>query len=241
MNAMQAQPRAFRLARRALPSAAILASMVVLGCGLLTTDPSRVFVSITLDYPGQAYQGYLTVGDQDTVRATAGIITWPAKEVCDSATEPRCFTYSSSAPSVATVDAEGVVRTLRTGTTILRAAAKGAESIALRLAVVPRAAALQASPDAISATVGDTITVTITATDAVGALVDGVLFNLMPDTTYWAVTSPPAGNEWARATPVSLRLRANLVGSVRLTATALNERAARRLVSPAVGVRVVSP
>ena len=219
----------------------MLASFVVSGCGLLTSDPSRVSVAITLEHPGQAYAGFLTVGDQDTLRATAGIITWPAEQVCDSATEPRCFTYKSSDPSVATVDADGVVRTLRSGTTQLRAAARGALSLPLGLTVVPRAAALRASPAAVAATVGDSITVTFTATDAAGAPVNGVIFTLMPDSTFWAVTSPPAGNEWARTTPVSLRFRANLAGRVRLTATALNEHAAGRLVSPTVDVRVAAP
>jgi hypothetical protein len=207
----------------------------VQGCDLVRNIPGPretvEGVGITLGFPGYISDAFLTVGDQDTVRAQAYTAGWPSHTKYDSSNEPRRFTYSSSNPSVASVNLDGVVVTLSPGTTILRASAEGITSPPLELAVEPPANTLVAEPDSIGASVGQTLAISISAADAKGQSVAGVVFNVGVDTTYWAVTSIPAEGTWKLKTPVVLHLTARLPGRVRVIATVLNERPQARFVA----------
>jgi uncharacterized protein YjdB len=186
-------------------------------------------VGITLGFPGYVSDAFLTVGDQDTIRAQAYTGVWPSNTKYDSSNEPRRFTYSSSKPSVASVNLDGVIAALSPGTTILQASADGVVSPPLALAVAPPASVLRAEPDSIATHLGQTFAISVVAADEKGQSVPGVLFNVGVDTTYWAVTSIPVEGTWKLATPAVLHLTAKLVGRVRITATTLNERSRARL------------
>ena len=218
---------------------AVLSVLVVAACGWdgaagPTSGPRRApsdavgTVGISLGFSGSTFDGFLTVGDRDTILAQAYLRRPPFSAKFDSAREPSRFTYRSSDPQVATVGEDGVVVTGRPGTTILSATSEGIESHPLTLTVAPRARELRAMPEEIHATVGDTLALSITALDDSGAEVAGVVFHLSPDTTVWAVVSPPEG-DWRMKTPRILHMRATRVGTVRLTAYSRNERATARL------------
>ncbi|NUO64671.1 MAG: hypothetical protein HOQ11_01560 [Gemmatimonadaceae bacterium] len=130
---------------------------------------------------------------------------------------------------MATLSATGVLQTRGVGSTILTASFEGMSSQPLRLTVAPPAVELRASPDTIDTAVGDTIALTITALDAAGESVRGVVFRVSPDTSYWAVTSEPREGSWRLETPLVLRMRANRAGRVRLTAYSENDVVERRM------------
>jgi len=181
-------------------------------------------VGITLSFAGYESDAFLTVGDKDTIRAQAYTGGWPSGTKYDSNNDPRRFTYSSSHPDVASVNVDGVVETHSSGTTSLFVSVDGVTSPPLLLSVSPPAKSLVAEPESVTAVVGDRFTISVKAIDESGASVNGVVFNLGPDTTYWAVTSIPDEGSWKLRTPAVLHLTARLAGRVHLLATALNER-----------------
>jgi len=188
--------------------------------------------------------GYLMVGDLDTVRAQASINAWaplvPPIVKFDSDTAPQRFQYSSSSPSVAWVDRRGVVTASNPGITTLRASCEGVTSNQLVLTVSPKAARLVARPERISAKVGDTLTITVTALDANGSSVVGVPFTVRVDATWWAVVSPPR-ESWTLTTPVVLHSIARMAGRVRLLTVSMHERATDALQARPVSVVVHAP
>jgi len=197
-------------------------------------------VGITLGFPGYVSDAFLTVGDQDTVRAQAYTGGWPSHTKYDSDSDPRRFNYTSSNPSVASVSLEGVVHAVAPGSTILRVTIDGVSSPPLQLAVEPPASSLVAEPDSITTVVGQTVSISINASDANSQPVTGVIFNVGLDTTYWAVTTVPAEGTWKLKTPAVLHLTARLAGRVRVIATVQNERASARLAA-SVPIRVSAP
>jgi len=202
-------------------------------------------VGITLGWPGIAVTGYLMVGDLDTVRAQAwinGSAPFVAPIVkYDSDTAPQRFQYSSSASSVAQIDPRGVVTAASTGVANLHASSEGVVSNSLILTVWPRATRLLATPEEVSAAVGDTLTVTVTAVDENGTKVSGVPFTIGPDTTWWAVVSPPREGDWNLRTPVVLHPTAKMAGRVRLLAVAMHERATGALRANPVSISIHAP
>jgi hypothetical protein len=195
-------------------------------------------VGITLGFPGSVSDAFLTRGDRDTVRALAFTGGWPSYAKYDSEREPRRFAYRSGNPAVATVDADGVVTAVGVGTAFLSATCEGVESGLLALTIAPPARELRATPAALEVAVGDTLTVTVTAVDERGAGVAGVVFNVAPDTSYWAVVAPPIEGSWRLETPRTLRLLAKTEGRVRLRAYSQNERPDRRLEATPVAITV---
>ena len=198
-------------------------------------------VGITLGFPGYVSDAFLTLGALDTVRAQAYTGGWPSYTKYDSERAPGRFTYSSSVPGVATVTADGIVTAVGRGTTLLRATCDGVASPPMALTVSPPARELRVTPEALDAAVGDTLVVTVTAADDRGAGVSGVVFNVAPDTTYWAVVAPPVEGSWRLETPRTLRLRAKAVGRVRLRAYSLNERPGARMEAAPVAITVRAP
>ena len=221
------------------PSLGAMAVATLLGCTLPSENEDSVRgVGITLGASSSVSDAFLTLGDVDTIRAQSFALGLPPRVICDSESSPQCFSYSSSDTAVASVDAHGIVVTRGIGNTYLRATSDGMTSMALRLAVSPPAAHLIAAPDSIDAALGDTIAVTIVATDDHGLNVRGIVFDIGPDTTYWAVTTPPAEGDWRLETPIVLHLRATQIGSVRLTARSQNDRPSARMATDPVPVRV---
>jgi hypothetical protein len=90
---------------------------------------------------------------------------------------------------------------------------------------------LVAKPDSIAASVGQTLAISISAADAQGQSVAGLVFNVGVDTAYWAVTSIPAEGTWKLKTPVVLHLTARIPGRVRVVATVQNERPPARFLA----------
>jgi len=205
--------------------------MVLCGCNWSgATDSGEHIAGI---YLGIGYSGYtgdvfLTLGDRDSLQAQAFSGGWPSHTIYDSSIEPRRFSYSSTNPAVATVDAVGHVTTLSVGETALTSSVAGMTSEIIRLSVSPPAAAFVAEPTVVSAHVGDTFTVSIRALDASGQSVPDVIFNVGVDTTYWAITSEPLEGVFKLHTPLVLHLKAKLAGRVRLEARVQNQRAESR-------------
>jgi hypothetical protein len=191
--------------------------------------------------PNGAQLVFLDVGDVDTVRARAYVGGWPSIVKYDSDTVPELFQYSSSAPQVAQIDRRGVVTAISPGATILHASVEGVQSAPLPLTISLPAARLLAEPTAISARVGDTLTITVTAVDGSGRAVTGVPFSIFPDTTWWAVVSPPVEGAWNLRTPLVLHPRAKMSGSVKLLAVSLHEPSAESLRAIPVAVAVRAP
>jgi hypothetical protein len=185
--------------------------------------------------------GFLTLGDRDTVHAVASINGWPPLVKYDSHTAPERFQFSSSVPGVAQIDSKGVITAVSGGVTTLHASSEGVVSNPLVLTVSPRAARLVATPEAMSAAVGDTLAITITAVDDSDIAVAGVAFTIMPDTTWWAVVSPPREGDWNLRTPAVLHPTAKMVGRVHLLAVSMHERAADALKAEPVSIVIHVP
>lgn len=195
-------------------------------------------VGITLGFAGYASDAFLTVGDKDTIRAQAYTGGWPSGTKYDSNNDPRRFTYSSSDPAVASVNVDGVVETHSSGTTSLFASVDGITSPPLLLSVSPPATSLVAEPESVTVIVGDKFTISVKAIDTSGAPVNGVVFSVGLDTTFWAVTTIPDEGSWKLRTPALLHLTARLAGRVHILVTAQNERPdARFTTSVPVSVR----
>jgi hypothetical protein len=224
----------FRL-RQAIPSLALIA--VLPTCFKDINSPVDD-VGISLGMRGVTEIGFLMLGDRDTVRAMAWISGWPPIVKFDSDTAPERFQYSSSAPSVAQVDTRGVVTAANAGVTTLHASSEGVVSNPLILTVWPRAARLLVKPEAISAAVGDTLTVTVSAVDERGTEVPGVPFTIRPDTTWWAIVSPPREGNWNLRTPLVLHPTAKMAGRVRLLPVAMHERATGALRANPVSIYI---
>lgn len=184
---------------------------------------------------------FLTLGDLDTLRAMASISGWPPIVKYDSHTAPERFQFSSSAPGVARVDSKGIITAVSDGVTTLHASSEGVMSNPIVLTVSPRAARLLANPEAISAAVGDTLTITVSAVDDSDIAVAGVPFTIMPDTTWWAVVGPPREGDWNLRTPAVLHPTAKMVGRVRLLPVSMHDRAAGALKANPVSIVIHSP
>ena len=202
-------------------------------------DPVGV-VYISLDGIAYRSHAFLTVGDCDTVFAQASTNRWPWHTKYSSVIEPWRFEFSSSNPSVASVNAMGIVTALAVGATDLIVSADGVRSEPIRLSVSPPAESLTAEPARREARPGDTFAISIRALDARGQSVPDVIFNVGLDTTYWAVTTVPNEGTWMLHTPALLHLRARMVGRVRIIATVQHERRDLRF-QAAVAVEVVQP
>jgi len=224
--------------RQTIPSLALIA--VLPTCFKDINSPVDD-VGISLGMRGVTEMGFLMLGDRDTVRAMAWISGWPPIVKFDSDTAPERFQYSSSAPSVAQVDTRGVVRAASAGVTTLHASSEGVVSNPLILTVWPRATRLLATPEQVSAAVGDTLMVTVTAVDESGTEVSGVPFTIRPDTTWWAIVSPPREGSWNLRTPVVLHPTAKMAGRVRLLPVAMHERATGALRANPVSISIHAP
>ena len=152
--------------------------------------------------------------------------------------EPERFTFHSSDPAVAIVSPTGVLRTVGIGTTVLKVTYQNVDSPPMRLSVSPPPFELRASPEAISATTGDSIALTTTPLDDAGKSVARVVFRISPDTLYWAVTSQPREGDWRVETPRVLHMRGSRAGVVHLTAYSENDRSERRMQTRAVAITV---
>ena len=198
-------------------------------------------VGITVGLPGHTYDAVLTVGELDTIRAQAYSGGWPSRVMHDSEGSPRRFQYFSSDPAVASIDADGILSLETVGTTILTASAGGKTSLPLTLRVVPAASDLRVTPAALDAAVGDTVAITVTAHDAAGAEVAGVLYHVSTDATHWAITSPPIPGSAHPRTPSMVRFRANAPGTARVTVYTWNDRPTARLSAGPVTIQVRAP
>ena len=230
-----------RLARRTFPLVLLVGQScdsTLLSFG--SPDDPVAAVGIALGFPGYLSNAVLTVGDQDTIRAQAYTGEWPSYTKYDSNREARRFTYTSSDSSVASVTIDGVIHGLAPGVTILHASVDGITSPPMELGVSPPANSFIAEPDSVDAILAETIAISISAADANGQSVAGVIFDVSVDTTYWAVTTIPAEGTWKLKTPVVLHLTARLAGRVRLIATATNERASMRFAA-SVPISVAKP
>jgi Bacterial Ig-like domain (group 2) len=217
----------------------VLALLIALpGCSDINGPVQAVMVELS---PGGAQVGFLTIGDIDTVHAQAGVAGWPAKIKYDSDTAPQLFEYSSSNPQVARVDRRGVITAVSQGVTTLHASIEGVQSFPLSLTVSPAAAQLLAEPGAISAAVGDTLTITVSAVDGNGQAVVGVPFNIFIDTPFWAVVSPPFEGYSNFRTPMTLHFTAKTEGTVRLMTGSLHERLAESLRAVPISIAVRAP
>jgi hypothetical protein len=228
------RPAAWRLALL-LAAEGLVAS----SCDWPPAPAKQVAVIATVGSQGSISDAFLPLGDVDTIwaQASTGVPLLP-ELLCDSRNTPSCFTFSSSDPTVATIDADGVLRARGLGSAYLVARYQNVQSNTIHLTVSPAAIALRAVPDSFDVAVGDSLAIAITALDSNGVTVAGVVFDVGPDTNYWAITSPPREGDWRLETPLVLHLRATLAGSVRLTAWSQNERPAARLSTEPVLVRV---
>jgi hypothetical protein len=227
----------FRISR-ALLSLALIVTLPT--CSKDINSPVDT-VEMSLGLRGVVLMGFLTLGDRDTVRALASISGWPPIVKYDSDTAPERFHYSSSMPAVAEIDAKGVLTAASPGVTTLHASSEGVASNPLVLTVSPRAARLIAQPGEISAALGDTLTIAVSAVDETGIAVVGIPFRIGPDTTWWAVVSPPREGDWNLRTPIVLHPTAKMVGRVRLLPASMHERAAGVLKANPVSVVIHAP
>lgn len=198
-------------------------------------------IGITVGPAGHSYDAALTVGETDTIRALAWSDGWPSRVMHDSELSPRRFQYFSSDPSVASIDADGILNLETVGTTTLTASSGGKTSPPLTLRVVPAASELRVAPVALDAAVGDTVAITVTSHDAAGAEVDGVLFYISTDATHWMITSPPIPDAGYLRTPSVVRFRANVPGTARVTVYTWNDRPTARLSAGPVTIQVRAP
>lgn len=91
------------------------------------------------------------------------------------------FSWSSSAPTVATIDSNGVAVGKSAGTTKITATADNITSTAVSLTVLPNVASVELSPLSQSIRVGEKQQFTATAKDASGNTIEGAVIN-------WAVS-----------------------------------------------------
>jgi Bacterial Ig-like domain (group 2) len=207
------------------PFVAMLAVGALLAVGCHSNEVQAV--GITFSFPGHQSDGFLSVGDRDTIRAQAYTKGYPSKLKYDSHLQPRRFGYRSENPAVATVDADGIVVANRTGTATIFASVEGVTSPPLTLHVSPVASELLATPSALTINVGDTATITVTALDAAGSHVQGPLFAVTTDTTWWTTVSPL---DWGRMqTPGIVRFVAKGAGTARVRAYLMHERLTRQV------------
>lgn len=206
----------------------------------LSEGRSRIAgVFIGIGYNSFTSDVFLTLGVADSIQAQAFSGGWPRRTIYDSSIEPRRFTFRSSNPAVATVDATGHVATLSVGETRLTASVGEITSEAIRLSVSPPASALLVEPASVETRVGENFTVSVKALDAAGQSLHGVVFNVGLDTTWWALTSMPSEGTWKLHTPLTLHFQAKLPGRVKLITTVQNESPAARF--EAVTPVVVAP
>jgi len=195
----------------------------------LSEGQSRIAgVFIGIGYNSYSSDVFLTLGVPDSIQAQAFSGGWPRRTIYDTSVDPRRFTFASSNPAVATVDATGHVATLSVGETRLTASVGGFTSEPIRLSVSPPASALLVEPASVETRVGDNFTVSVKALDATGQSVHGVVFNVGLDTTWWALTSMPSEGTWKLRTPLTLHFQAKLPGRVKLITTVQNESPAAR-------------
>src|SRR5918992_1020720 len=169
----------------------------------------------------------LAVGcDSNEVEAVGITFSVPGHKY-DSHLQPRRFGYRSENPAVATVDADGIVVANRTGTATIFASVEGVTSPPLTLHVSPVASELLATPSELTINVGDTAKIMVTALDAAGSNVQGPLFAVTTDTTWWTTVSPL---EWGRMqTPGIVRFVAKSAGTGRVRAYLMHERLTRQV------------
>lgn len=156
---------AFRLAPRLL---AMVTLTVLFGCGgggssdsSGGTAPKNSAASVTVSPPSAA----LSIGGTaqltaTTLNASGAVITG------------RTITWSSSAPTVATVTAGGTVTALAAGTTVINAVADGQVGSAVVTVTAP-VATVTVAPASATIAVGATTTLTATARDASGGTLTG--------------------------------------------------------------------
>ena len=132
-----------------------------------TADGKSASVSVTVSpLPVQAIvvspsPAQLTVGQSVTLGVQ---ITDASGKIVD-----RAKTFSSDAPSIATVDAQGVVRGVAPGTTTIRVSSEG--RVGTTTVIVSRVpvASVSVSPSTASVVAGRTVTLSATVRDASGA------------------------------------------------------------------------
>jgi alpha-amylase len=148
----------------------------------------------------------VTIAVSDTVTAAdASRLTLEATSLGKPVTTPRAE-WTSSNPSVATVDSTGNVRAIAFGTATITARVNGAKATTT-VTVTQRVAAVKLSPSSLLGLVGDTITVTASAVDVAGVLVPGTAYAFSSlDATTTSVTR--TGNRTARV----LLLKAGAIG-----------------------------
>jgi hypothetical protein len=211
---------------------------VLTGCPDINSPVDDVSIGFT---PAERTLGFLSVGDSETVHAQATIRGWPPIVKYDSRTAPTEFRYFSTDAVVAQIDRNGVIHAISPGTTDLVAAAEGVKSRPVTLTVSQPAAKLLAEPAVVSAVVADLVTISVTAEDVHGGPVTGIPFTIGPDTTWWAVVSPPEEGSWNLRTPAVIHMRAKMAGRVNLLATTLHDRSAESLAALPVSVRIRNP
>ncbi len=86
------------------------------------------------------------------------------------------FTWSSSAPNIATIDTSGVATGLDVGETKITATSEGVTSSPVTLTVTPVVASVSISPASGSIKVGETLQFTATAKDSKGNTISGAIF-----------------------------------------------------------------
>ena len=88
----------------------------------------------------------------------------------------RDVTWTSGAPSIASVDGNGSVSGLSAGTATITATAEGVSGSAMVTVLPPRVATIEVAPTNVSILPGDTLRLTATARDAQGAVLTGPAF-----------------------------------------------------------------
>jgi hypothetical protein len=227
---------------RPLEKLSLVALAIVASCTVPPEPAPTIIVDANVGRKEYVPDAFLTLGDVDTLFAQASIYRpWNPQLLCDSETNPACFTFTSSDESVATVSPNGVITTRSAGKTLLRATYKDLVSGPVTLSVFPRATQLRVSPETIDAAIGDSLIISVTAVDGSGASVAGVLFRIDPTPSEWVVTTVPREGIWRLETPAVLHVLANQAGTVRLTTRTLDEHPESQLVSAPVVVTVRSP
>jgi hypothetical protein len=147
------------------------------------------------------------------------------------------FSWASTNPAVATVDAHGLVTALSRGVTQLTARVDGHQNHPLPIHVTPPATSLSAEPRSIHVTLGDTVVLQVQALTGTGGSVTGVPFGVSPNDQFWTVLRPLDATRMFA--PYGSRFVAMTIGQVVLTARSVNRRMDRLLTAPAVTIDVV--
>lgn len=120
----------------------------------------------------------------------------------------RTFTWSSSTPNVANVDANGLVTGVANGSATITATSEGEAGTSTIVVIPPPVASIVVSPSSNTLTVGDSVALTATAKDASG--------NVIPDAPItWSTSN-------AAAVTVSSTGLAKAVGGGTATITAMS-------------------